>query len=107
MAKMECVRCGQNPETGAVVIASGPGTGFNTERRLLCGDCLALFRVFASPVEHVKASDPVTAEGLAHIATCPECKARFGGYPDVSRETSHTVSKQRVAERFLRGGQSQ
>lgn len=29
---------------------------------------------------HVKASDPVTTAGYAHIATCPQCNERFGGF---------------------------
>jgi hypothetical protein len=99
-AMLACVRCGKDSKTGAIAVLNGPATGYNTERRVLCEDCVGVFRVFCLPVEHVRSSDPVTAEGLAHIAACPECRERFGGPPVI-------IDKQRVAERFSRGGAAQ
>jgi hypothetical protein len=105
-SKLGCARCGREALDGAAVVWSGPATGYNTERSVLCEECVGTLRMFMVPTPHVEASDPITTDGLAHIATCPICKARFGGYPlDVSSPV--TINKQRVAERFARGGRAQ
>lgn len=128
-----CARCFGDAGTGAGLTLTGPATGHNTERRLLCEFCVRAFHEFLKQSEHVQASDQVTAAGLAHIDACPECRARFGGVHGrtVSRETCdgssrckapvhiegcfatnpdyapRVVSKEDVAARFLEGGRAQ
>jgi hypothetical protein len=109
-SKLTCVRCGGDPSGGAAVTWSGPATGHNTRRRVLCEECERILVFFCEPLQHVNASDPVTAMGLAHIAICPECSAQFG--PDRFRPVLRdddpvTINKRRVADRFARGGQAQ
>lgn len=104
MSKLICVKCKEPAHGGGLGVIRGSGTGHNAERFLLCHDCLGLLRGFllAEPV-HVQAGDPVCAAGLAHIATCPSCNARFGGAPPAYR----VIEKADVAERFLRDGHAQ
>lgn len=109
-SKLLCVRCGHEAADGAAINWAGPVTGYNVERRIMCEPCVRLLVAFCEPVVHVNASDPVTAMGLAHIATCPDCSARFGPdrYRPVPRDDDPvTINKQRVAERFARGGRAQ
>lgn len=102
-----CARCGGDPATGAAVTWSGPATGHNTERRILCETCLGFMAMLLADSGHVNATDPVTAEGLAHISTCPACSAQFGAnrFRPVPRDDEPTIiTKQHVADRFARGG---
>lgn len=79
MSKLQCSRCGGDPNDGAAVNMQGPATGHNTERLLLCGRCLRMVKAFISD------------------------------RPDKSGEDDPPVviTKQRVAERFARKGLAQ
>lgn len=110
MPKLQCARCGGDPATGAAVTWSGPGTGHNTKRRILCESCERLLVMFCEPAQHVNGSDPVSAAGLAHIETCDQCSAQFGSHrfrPVPRDDDPVTINKQRVADRFARGGRAQ
>lgn len=96
---IECDRCHGDATGGVAMMLSGPATGFNKERGLLCPDCVQAFRWFMAP-KHVDGSESVTALGLAHIATCLECNAKFGGGVPV-------VQKRERSERFASGGFAQ